>query len=282
MAALSRRERKEVRSEIRRALRPDIKLFQTDIASAFITSTAGGAGTDLFGGIVPGVGEGNRLGDTIRVRRVEVWVAWAAPARPWTRNPVAGDLFWRSTVPVGGTLPGSSAAFYDPFLAAGAEYLRGPAPPLLDCAERGWHWRHLGKHKLRGCPELNCVGYNTALGAQSDIGIPNYNETATTSGTGGPYFTTTYGFGAANNMLGGVAEPGVISRQAEGMVTSVRKYHWTFPGKGLRVEFANAGLATVDQNHLVWIRTSTIIPGSANSQCPSARGSVRIWFTEND
>lgn len=282
MASLSRRERKEVRAEIARALRPDVKLYQADLAGAYVTSTSAGAGTDLLAGIVPGTGEGNRLGDSIRVRRVELWVHWQCPIRPWVDDCVAGDLFWRSTVPVGGTMPGSAAAFYDAALAAGALYLRGPAPPLLESGERGWNFRALEKHKLQSMAVLDSMGYRRAAGIQGDIGYPNGAEVGLTTGGAGPYNSTSFSYCQLNNMVGGVADPGNVVRPSLGPKHVVKKYTMSWPGKGLKVQYTNAGLGTIDENHIVYIPCSTIIPGSANSQCPYVRASLRVWFTEND
>lgn len=280
MASLSKRQRKEVDERIRSLIAPEWKVEQGNHAITYITRTNDGGGDDLFASITQGVGASNRIGDSIRVHRIDIWAHWYAPWEPPFPECWGVELFYRDGTEAGGALPSSVGAFYDSTLTPGSSTVWfGPCPKKLDLKERGWHIKKINRFKLLGAALTDEKGWDS-----KDAAIQNFQaESRTVVGTDAAGLIALADVPAFAGLPGGVAAHPAQPFTGRYMnhYRGIHKHSFSFPNGGLKVDFVNAALGLAAKNHIYYMKTSNTNDGSPNENSPQLYWSHRVWFTDD-
>lgn len=281
MAHLSKRQRRETLSIVERAIAPEWKVLTYRGTGGTYTQSSNLAGQDIFSPIAQGVGESNRIGNTIRVRRIQFWVRIICPKVPQYKGsiPTAVCVYRRESGASSTPSTGYKDFFDESVLGASVEKYYYSTPRKRDLEDRGVHIVKIFRHRLFGCPIL--IKRATDLEA-NNLPIPSDRGLAATASG------TLYNMApAAVNTW--VADPGSrfvdipypIESKEVGKFEVYKTWHQSYGGGGLKVGYADATTAVLDSNHQYIMFSSAVGDGQPADYCPSYEVAWRVWFTDD-
>jgi len=282
MAHLSKGERREVERIVRQAISPEWKLLtQIHVSNQPVDATSDAKGSDIFAGITPGVGDNNRIGDSIRVKRIEIIYVVHAPATPQFNGHIPCVALAHRAASSAVTLPANIPDLFDQTVMATPLMFYGPTFMKRDWWERGIYIRKLKRFKMRGTQRQASQVYNPADGSYLVPQLSGQNGTQ---------------LGIVNNMVPAqiesyVGNPGlfhatVLEHQPDGEVGNSRvqfKQTIVYGGNGLHVTFADGTGAIIDTNRVYAMLGCGVASGTAGpgaNFCPRFSRYTRVWFTD--
>jgi len=267
---LSKRQRTQVRTIVRQEIQPEWKCIQGTIGPTAHDISSNGIGYGLFAGIAQSVDADGRIGNEIRVHRVDVWYYWVAPQHPanpeWT---ACGNRFIR-VKDSNGVKPTNSSSPYD--LSIYTQFMNGPAPELQhrkfneNCKFYKPH-----KHRVAGLPVVSDTVWHTQSANYEDaeLKVP----VVVTTGAGAQ---TIPAHDIATRMY--FVPPKYPAQIYRKMSLVFRK------NGGLKVTYTDANVTGAsDLNHLYWQCWSQLGAGFASgsaTQCPTITAGYRVWFSD--
>jgi hypothetical protein len=273
MASLSKRQRRQVRAEISRAISPEWKLLERKEADIFLDVSSNGPGFLITSNITPGTGASNRIGDKIRIKRIEFWISTYSPSNPNHRGPIpCALLLYRRESTLTNYL-GSIGALFDTALVPAPGYWEGRAPQVRDMPSRGIHVRKLRRWKMMGLPDRAVYVADTVSAISRTVGIESGVLDWTTTNPAG----TSSGVQGAQNM--------VLPRQMKdshvGHHYLMQRITVIYPGSGLEVGYENAGLGEIDTNQLYFLIGASVDNANGPTNKPTCSVAYRIYFTDS-
>jgi len=268
--ALSKRQRTEVRKIVHQEIQPEWKCIQGALGPSPVDISSNGIGYSLFGGIAQSVDADGRVGNEIRVHRIDVWFFWVAPKTPnnpeWT---AVGERFLR-VKDSNGVKPTNSSSPYD--LSIYTQFMNGPAPELQERKFNEnvkFHKAH--KHRLAGVPVVtDTVWYQQ--GALSVFDADRHPIVVTT----GPGSQTIPAY--STSLYRPMVSPKYPAQLYKKMSLVYRK------NGGLKVTFTDANVTGAsDKNHVYWQTWAQLGAGFAGSSptlCPYITAGYRVWFSD--
>lgn len=281
MAHLSKRQRRETLSIVERAIAPEWKVITYRGAGGTYTQSSNGGGQDIFSPISQGVGESNRLGNSIRVRRIQYWIRLVAPKTPQYKGsiPSAVCIYRRQTSAGFYPTGGFGDLFDTSVVGAGTEKYYMSTPRKRDLPDRGLFIIKIHRHRLFGSPIL--IKRATDLESNA-ISVPSDRGQAA-SGNGTLYNTAPAVTGTWVSDPGNryVDIPYPVESKEVGKFEVFKTWSQTYGGGGLKVTYADATLAVLDANHQYIMFSSAVSDGQPADLCPSYEVAWRIWFTDD-
>lgn len=279
---LNKRQRKEVRQILHAAFPSEWKLLELKQGELPVDIDSNGTGTDLVASITQGTGASNRIGNSIRLKRLEIYYTWRSPTAPKLRSPIrCGNLIYRRQN-TAVTFLGAMAGAWETALVPSPFFLYGPAPMIRDLESRGINIRRMRRHRVMGEPDEIQVMKDRLLGVNGNPQAVGEAASlaATAAGGGGRV-----GF---DTILGtpGTFDLHLPMQQRDrdcGEKLELHRLVMKWPGAGLLVTFADASLSIVDANHLYYLVSSEVGSGIASvrpEECPFHSMGMRLWFTD--
>nr|AOV86324.1 hypothetical capsid protein [uncultured virus] len=268
--SLSKRQRTQVRQIIHQEIRPEWKCIQGAIGPTPHDISSNGIGYSLFQGIAQSVDADGRVGNEIRVHRVDVWYFWVAPVTPenpeWT---ACGNRFLR-VKDSNGVKPTNSSSPYD--LSIYTQYMNGPAPELQERKfDENVKFHKPKKHRLAGLPVVS--GTVWAQQAQNDVDDILAVPQVITTGTGSQTIP-------AHNIL--KFQP-LVTPKYPAQIYRKQSIVYRKNG-GLKVTYTDANVTGAsDKNHVYWqcwAQLGAGFAGSSGAKCPTVTAGYRVWFSD--
>jgi len=272
---LSKRQRKEVHAIVRSAISPEWKLCEGKSVIHSFDEESEGSGTDITATVVQGVGASNRVGNQIRVKRLDIWYSLFKAQCPAIPSPhLAAAVLYRT----------ETGASYHPTImkdlfdtALYNRYLAGPSPKIRDNAAQGCHLKWMRRFRLRALPSVYSYS-NHFDGAPTTPSVWVNKETV--------QHQVTTGAGAQDIPAHDVYFPVPHIKDSDIGVDYVSAHKsFSFGGAGLKVQYEDAGLVgTVDENHLFLLFAASNAGTEAASdptKCPRLAFSYRLWYTDD-
>lgn len=283
---LSKGEKRDVERLIQKAISPEWKLLtQQHVSNQPVDATSDAKGSDIFAGITQGVGDNNRIGDAIRVRRIEIVYVVDAPSVPQFRGHIPCLALVYRSQNSGTTHLADIPDAYDQSVMATPLMYYGPTFTKRDLWERGIFIRKLRRFKIRGCQRMAPRVWNPETGTFPSPGAIGQNGTylgltATTTPPGGA--------GSFNGNPGNFVIS-FLEHQPNNEIGQSRvqfKHVITYGGNGLRVTFADGTGAITDSNRVFAMLGCGVPSGTATgggavpANCPHFSRYARVWFTD--
>lgn len=273
---LNKRQRKEVRGLIRAAISPEWKVLELKQALAPVDLESSGAGIKLFDNITQGVGASNRIGDTIRVKRIDCWFFAAKPQAPSRPSPcgLQAILYRRESDESVETK--TMAAHFDQTIGIG-NFIDGAYPKKRDLQIGGSHIKWMKRMRLRGLPLAYDHYYEFEL-----LGVPAVDPAVFRV----PLVNTT-GAGAQSIPAHAVGWSVPHIKDADIGRDFVQFYkRWTWGGAGLKVQYQDllfAGSREKNQMYLQVASQSASGEAALNGgvTCPRYGFTMRIYFVDD-
>lgn len=267
---LSKRQRTQVRAIVHQEIQPEWKCIQGAIGPTPHDISSNGIGYGLFAGIAQSVDADGRIGNEIRVHRIDVWYFWVAPSAPtnpeWT---AAGNRFIR-VKDSNGVKPTNSSSPYD--LSIYTQFMNGPAPELQERKfNENCKFYKIKKHRLAGLPVMSDTVWHEQIGnyENSELKVP---------------VVVTTGTGAQNIPAHSIATRAVfVTPRYPAQI--YRKMSLVFrKNGGLKVTFTDANVTGAsDKNHIYWQCFAQLGVGFAGTYaagCPHVTAGYRVWFSD--
>lgn len=279
---LNKRQRKEVRQIIHQTFPVEWKVYELKQGELPVDIDSNGSGTDLAALITQGVGASNRLGNSIRIRRLEIYYTWRSPVKPLLRSPIrCGNLVYRRQNATT-TFLGAMAGAWETSLLPSPFFLYGAAPMIRDLESRGINIRRMRRHKVMGEPD-ELQDLKDRVGGS--------HRTPGAFGNAGSYAVIATGGGGRVGFDTVVGDPGDFTFQAAvqqrnqdcGEKLELHRIVMKWPGKGLLHTYADPSLGISDANHLYYLVASEVASGKAGTapaECPNHQFAMRLWFTD--
>lgn len=269
---LNKRQRAEVQSIVRSAISPEWKVYQRRENSVYLDFSSMGPGYLITGNIAQGLGASDRIGDQIRIKRIDFWLIVESAQDPIDRGPIAcAALVYRRQNELASYL-GTFGSAFDLTLVSDPWFYWAPTPQIRDLAERGIHISKLKRWKMMGLQDQAVKVGDTSVSAWRTPGEAAATFAFNSTGTGA-------GTGSID------AHALIIPRQERDydVGSKYRLVRWTmkYPGAGLRVTYANAALSITAENMLYVILGAETSNAHTNAQKPNARLAYRIYFTDD-
>lgn len=277
---LSKRQRKEVHSIVRSAISPEWKLCEGKSVIHSFDEESEGSGTDITATVIQGVGASNRIGNQIRVKRLDLWASVFKAQCPAVASPhPSAALLYRA----------ETGASYHPTImkdlfdtALYNRYLQGPSPKIRDNAAQGCHIKWMKRFRTRGCPNVysNAGLFKSAPTTPVVAGVADSVRQHNYTGTIGAD-------AVAMTELVHDVDVHVPHTKDSDVGFDFISFHkaFTFGGAGLKVQYEDAGLVgTVDENHLFLVFAASNAGTEAASdptKCPRVQFSYRLWYTDD-
>lgn len=273
---LNKRQRKEVQAIVRQTISPEWKLFEGRTSLASIDLASQGEGIKVFDSIVEGAGASDRVGDSIRVHRIDCWVVLYKPQAPSQPSPIGVDaIFYRRETDESIEMK-SHDSFFDTTLFDG-NTVEGPYPMKRDLKLAGIHIKWRKRWRMRGIP----VTYDQAYAQLVAPNVPIVRQSVETVAA---YVTT--GAGAQNVPAHNITVPVPHIRDGD-IGSDYHQFHKAFMwrGGGLKVQYSNLLISgTREQNHMYMLFASQNTSGEAiadPTKCPRMAMSWRVYYTDD-
>lgn len=284
--SLSKRQRKEVTRIVRQTISPEWKVTEFKAGPAPIDIANNLTGWDLTSYVAQGLGASNRIGDQIRVKRIELYYSWNTPVDARVQSPIrCGNLIYRRQNDAALYLTQMSDA-WELSLVPLPYFLYGPTPMKRDLETRGVFIRKMRRHRVKALSPGATRVWRRDLQLSNLAQIEGLGASAT--GT----YTGTSGAPPAADVGTWTADPGDFTfigpdQQRDydcGFMYERFRLTLKFPGDGLLVTFANTALEIVNSNHLYYMVAASLPSGLAAAsplQCPNHEFAMRLWFTDD-
>lgn len=273
---LNKRQRKEVQAIVRQTISPEWKLFEGRTSLASIDLASQGEGIKVFDSIVEGAGASDRVGDSIRVHRIDFWVVLYKPQCPTQPSPIGVDgIFYRRETDESIEMK-THDSFFDTTLFDG-NTVEGPYPMKRDLKLAGVHVKWRKRWRLRGVP----IVYQDAYVHFPPTVVPAVGRNAL-SDTG---YTST-GAGAQTVPAHSIYQPVTHCRDGD-IGSDYHQFHkaFTWRGGGLKVQYSNLLISgTREQNHCYMLFAAQNASGEAladPTKCPRMACSWRVYYTDD-
>lgn len=285
MASLSKRQRRETLSIVERAIAPEWKVLTYRGTGGAYTQSSDGPGQDIFAPITQGVGESNRIGNEIRIRRVQFWVRLVSPIIPLFKGSIPSAVcVYRKESAASANPAGGFGDFFDTSVvgggSSGAEKYFMSTPRKRDLEDRGLHIIKIMRHRLFGspiiCSRIGDLEHNQLV-VPYDVGNGGTQAGTLTEVTSGNQ--SLYSGNPGGHSFYNVLHP--VEGKEVGKYEVYKTWHHVYGGGGLKVGFADATLAVLDTNHQFIMFSSAVSNGAVADAKPSYEVAWRIWFTDN-